>query len=336
MEVGSNLPLMTRESKALLEIRRTVRKVFEELEAGSKIGIAVSGGADSMALALAATLEAPDRSIQLQALIIDHQLQEGSALVAKRAADALHEMGISDVEIIAVTVEITDGIESSARRARYAALEEFAKSHALAAILLGHTKNDQAETVLLGLARGSGTRSLSGMAERKGIFIRPLLSIDRATTEGACNEMNIEFWSDPHNEDPRFTRVRIRALLPELEREIGPGIIDALARSSNLLRDDADALDGYATAFFATIDPLDIDISGLAALPRAVRTRVLRMAIHAAGAPEGSLSADHITPIEAFVSDWHGQGPASLPGGVKVERKSGRLSLSINLSEPHR
>lgn len=329
MEVGSNLPLMTRESKALLEIRRAVRKVFEGFEPGSRIGIAVSGGADSMALALAASLEASDRSLQLNALIIDHRLQAGSDRVARKTADSLRAMGIADVEIIEVTVEITDGLESSARRARYAALEEFAKSHALAAILLGHTKNDQAETVLLGLARGSGTRSLSGMAERKGIFIRPLLSIDRVTTESACRDLEVEFWSDPHNEDPRFTRVRIRALLPELEEQIGPGITDALARSSNLLRDDADALDGYATAFFASINPLDIDVAELVALPRAVRTRVLRMAIHAAGAPEGSLSADHITPIEAFVSDWHGQGPASLPGGVKVERKSGRLSLSI-------
>ena len=323
---------MTAESKALLEVRRAVRRVLSEAAVGAKIGVAVSGGADSMALALATLLESEERAQSVCALIVDHRLQSGSDLVAKETKDKLRAIGFEEIEILEVDVEIRDGIESSARRARYEALEDYATTHSLDLILLGHTKNDQAETVLLGLARGSGTRSLSGMASRKGIFIRPLLAIDRSTTEQACVDMGIEFWRDPHNEDPTFTRVRVRKLLPELEREIGPGIVDSLARSADLLRDDADALDRYAKEFFATLDPSDIDVTLLAALPRAVRTRVLRMAIQALGAPEGSLSADHITPVEALVSDWHGQGPASLPGGVKVERKSGRLSLSQHTS----
>lgn len=281
-----------------------------------------------MALALATKVESKEHALHLTALIVDHRLQEGSDAVALQTKESLNGMGIDDVRILKVDVEIIDGLESSARRARYRALEEFAANNDLTAILLGHTKNDQAETVLLGLARGSGTRSLSGMAYRKGIFFRPLLHVDRSTTITTCDQLGITYWSDPHNEDVRFARARIRKLLPELEREIGPGVVDALARSADLLRDDADTLDGIAHQFFLTIDPRDIDVAALSKLPRAVRTRVLRMAIYAAGAPSGSLSADHIAPIEALVSDWHGQGPSSLPGGVKVERKSGRLSLS--------
>jgi tRNA(Ile)-lysidine synthase len=183
--------------------------------------------------------------------------------------------------------------------------------------------------VLLGLARGSGTKSLSGMQEISGIFVRPILGIDRATTEIACREASIEFWNDPHNSNQDFTRVRVREnILPILENEIGPGITDALARSAKILREDAIALDGWAEGVFRQVDPLDIEISILADLPVAVRSRVLRLAIYAAGAPAGSISASHLEPIEAFVSDWRGQGHTSLPGGVKVCRISGRLSLS--------
>lgn len=332
MEVGSNLSLVKSESRAMLAIRHAVRDQIALLpdasKIGVKVGVAVSGGADSMALAAALALEYKENPDLVRAVIIDHGLQEKSDLVALATKERLEGIGYEDVEIIRVNVEITDGIESSARRVRYEALESFAVKEDLSAVLLGHTKNDQAETVLLGLARGSGTRSLSGMAPVKGIFRRPLLGIERSTTEEACRDLGIEFWSDPHNQDPQFLRVRVRKMLPDLESQIGPGVVDALARSADLMRDDADALDGYAYEFFESIDPSDIDIGALARLPRAVRTRVLRLAIYALGAPQGSLTADHISPIEALVSDWHGQGATSLPGGVKVERKSGRLSLS--------
>ena len=328
MEVGSNLSLMKSESRALLAIRQAVREQLERIPVGARVGIAVSGGADSMALALASYLESKDRTHSLLAIIIDHGLQSGSDEIARLTDQRVRKMGFSETRVIRVDVEITDGLESSARRARYEALQHCAEQEDLAAILLGHTKNDQAETVLLGLARGSGTRSLSGMSDRKGIYIRPLLGLGREITIRACQESGIEYWSDPHNEDSSFLRVRARRLIPTIESEIGPGIVDALARSADLLRDDADALDGYARDFFATIDPSDIEIETLGRLPRAVRTRVLRMAIYQLGAPAGSLTADHIAPVEALVSEWHGQGPTSLPGGVKVERKSGRLSLS--------
>lgn len=328
MEVGSNLSLVKSESRSVLAIRHAVREQIAHLPRPLRIGVAVSGGADSMALAASLALECNDELNSLQAVIVDHGLQEHSDLIALQAKERLERIGYREIEIIRVNVEITDGIESSARRARYFALEDFAKREKLSKILLGHTKNDQAETVLLGLARGSGTRSLSGMAPEKGIFARPLLGVERGTTEEACRDLGIEYWSDPHNDDPQFLRVRVRKMIPILESEIGPGVVDALSRSADLMRDDADALDGYARTIFERIDPSDIEVEALASLPRAVRTRVLRLAIYALGSPQGSLSADHIAPVEALVSDWHGQGPTSLPGGVKVERKSGRLSLS--------
>jgi tRNA(Ile)-lysidine synthase len=312
---------------ALLAIRQTVRPWVQQAEA--RILIGVSGGADSMALAIAALLECKAADVELVAIIVDHQLQEGSGGVALRCQEQLLALGISTAEILPVTVELQDGMESSARRARYAAFESAIQRYQPDYFFLAHTKNDQAETVLLGLARGSGTRSLSGIAEVNGLYIRPLLGIDRKQTELACREAGVEPWIDPHNSDSEYARVRVRqSVLPNLEANLGPGIIDALARTARILREDADALDSLAVEYLAARDPQDLEIAPLAALEKAIRVRVLRAAIFAVGAPEGSLSADHLAPVEALITHWHGQGEISLPGGVKVLRISGRLSLS--------
>ena len=256
-------------------------------------------------------------------------MQKNSADVTHETKRTLTKIGYENIEIRRVTVEITDGLEASARRARYQALSEVANSHNAVAIFLGHTRDDQAETVLLGLARGSGSRSLSGMAARADRYRRPLLAITRAQTEAACAEAGIKFWQDPHNQSMEFTRVRVReVVLPTMEKEIGPGISDALARSAKLLRDDADALDSLSDEFFSELEPASLDISKLESQPRAIRTRILRRAIYLAGAPQGSLSAEHIEPVESLITAWKGQGAISLPGGVTVARISGRLSLS--------
>jgi len=314
---------------ALLELRKAVRFWFQKLEANSKVCIGVSGGADSLALAIAAKLEAADFNLDLVAVIVDHNLQENSADIAATTKKKLEAIGYSNIFVGKANVLVTDGMEASARRARYLVFQQALETYGAKVFLLGHTKNDQAEGVLLGLARGSGTKSLSGMAEISGPFIRPLLNIDRSTTQASCVESGIEYWNDPHNLNTEFTRVRVReSILPLIEKEIGPGIIDALSRSAKILREDATALDEWAERVFSEVDPADIEISLLADLPIAVRSRVLRLAIYAAGAPTGSISATHLAPIEAFVSDWRGQGHTSLPGGVKVCRISGRLSLS--------
>ncbi len=317
------------EATPLYQIRLAVRRELEDINPGDTVIVAASGGADSSALAAALLPECEAKSISVVPLIVDHGLQKNSADVAHEAKKELTKLGYEIIEIRKILVEITDGVEASARRARYAALNEVAKSHNAVAIFLGHTKDDQAETVLLGLARGSGTRSLSGMAQRIDNYRRPLLSITRAQTEAACEEAGIKFWRDPHNQSMEFTRVRVREnVLPMMEKEIGPGVTDALTRSARLLRDDADALDQWADEVFDELDPISLDIATLETLPRAIRSRVLRKAIYLAGAPSGSLSADHIEPVESLVTAWKGQAAISLPGGVTVARISGRLSLS--------
>ena len=317
------------EASPLYQIRLAVRKELADIEAGERVIVATSGGADSSALAAALLPEAEARSITVIAVIIDHSLQKNSAEVALSARQELIKIGYTNIEIRKIQVEKVDGLEASARRARYAALNQIADSQNAAAIFLGHTRDDQAETVLLGLARGSGTRSLSGMASRVENYRRPLLGVTRALTEAACQEVGIKFWRDPHNQSMEYTRVRVReVVLPTMEREIGPGIAEALVRSARLLRDDADALDEWADEIFDDLDPHSLEIALLENLPRAIRTRVFRKAIYLAGAPSGSLTAEHIEPVEALVTAWKGQGPVSLPGGVTVTRISGRLSLS--------
>jgi len=331
MEAGSKaitLSLMA-ETTPLYQIRLAVRSELEDIAAGDSVLVAASGGADSSALAAALLLECKTKSIKVIALIIDHGLQKNSADVTHETKRTLTKIGYENIEIRRVTVEITDGLEASARRARYQALNDVANSHNAVAVFLGHTRDDQAETVLLGLARGSGSRSLSGMASRVDRYRRPLLTITRAQTEAACEEAGIKFWQDPHNQSMEFTRVRVReVVLPTMEKEIGPGISDALARSAKLLRDDADALDYLSEEIFSKLEPASLEISKLELQPRAIRTRILRKAIYLAGAPQGSLSAEHIEPVEALITAWKGQGPISLPGGVTVARISGRLSLS--------
>ena len=312
--------------KALFAVRQAVRPWVQS--ADSRILIGVSGGADSLALAIAAQIECKAAGVELVAIIIDHQLQKGSFQVALHCQEELIALGLNQVEIVQVTVQIEDGMESSARRARYGAFEIAITKYRPDYFLLAHTKNDQAESVLLGLARGSGTRSLSGMGEINGLYIRPLLEVDRETTELACAESGITPWVDPHNSDTHYARVRVRqVVLPVLEANLGAGIIDALARSARILREDADALDFLAKEYLRSQDPLSLEVDGLIGLEKAIRVRVLRAAIYAAGAPEGTLSADHLAPVEALITDWHGQGEISLPGGVKVLRISGRLSL---------
>ncbi|HVS68007.1 MAG TPA: tRNA lysidine(34) synthetase TilS [Mycobacteriales bacterium] len=307
---------------AVAAVRLAVRESLD-LVAGGLVLAAVSGGPDSMALAAALAAEAPKRGLRAGAVTVDHGLQEGSAERAGIVASACKELGLDPVEIATVSVDRHGGPEAAARTARYAALDAVADRLDAAAIAVGHTLDDQAETVLLGLARGSGARSLSGMAPRRGRVIRPLLRIRRETTVRACRALGIASWEDPHNLDPAFTRVRVRAeAMPALEAALGPGVPEALARTARMLRDDADALDAWASSV------TDVgDVAALQALPAAVRTRVLRRAAINAGVPAGALTAAHVEDIDALVTAWRGQRAVSLPGGLEAYRSYDRLSF---------
>jgi tRNA(Ile)-lysidine synthase len=288
-------------SPSVAAVRRAVRAAFGDLGPGDRLLVACSGGADSVALAAAVAFEAPRAGLLAGAVTVDHQLQPGSADRAARTARLLHDLGLEPVEVVAVRVGGGAG-----------------------------PRDDQAETVLLGLARGSGGRSLAGMAARSGRYRRPLLGLARAEVRAAAQ--GLDTWEDPHNADPAFTRSRVRhAALPALEAALGPGVASALARSAALLRADADALDAWAATAYDdarrdAADGLPVDV--LARLPLAVRTRVLRRAALAAGSPASDLSAGHIGELNRLVSDWHGQGPLDLPGQVRAARRCGRLHLA--------
>jgi len=315
----------------MIDARRAVRNALAHFEPGDRILLAVSGGADSLLLAAATNLEASKVGIQLNALVVDHQLQNGSGEVALEAQKKIIELGITETNISQVLVNEkvgNGGLEAAARRARYEALDAEADRIGAVAIFLGHTEDDLAETVLLGLARGSGTRSLSGMAFQVGRYVRPFLELTRAQVLAACKESGIEYWSDPQNEELSFARVRVRnEILPKMEKEIGPGISKALARTSRILREDADALDLIAGDIFSTLaDPTQIPIESLSELPIAVRKRVIKRAIEAIGAP--TLTAEQILEVDALIGAWKGQGAVALAGGITARRDSGRLTLS--------
>ena len=309
---------------ASVVIRNAVRPYLEKLEAGDAFLVAVSGGADSLALAAALLIESKDLALTPIAITIDHQLQENSHLQAERVFHQLKEYGYDQIIVKKVVVTTQSGIEAGARDARYEAFIQSVEETKAVKVFLGHTRDDQAETVLLGLARGSGARSLSGMAADNGIYVRPLLALTREETESACRDFALDFWSDPHNFDTDFTRVRIRReVIPYLEANLDPGISRALVRTAALLRDDADALDMWAAR-----EASDLDCQRLAALPKAIRTRIIRRALLEAGATPGQVTFEQVAAIEALICAWKGQGAVSLAGGVKVERISGRLSLS--------
>jgi tRNA(Ile)-lysidine synthase len=281
---------------------------------------ACSGGPDSLALAAALAFVAPRAGLRAGAVTVDHGLQAGSAGRAAEVAATLRALSLDPVRAVAVTVDGDGGPEAAARTARYTALEKAAADLGAAAVLLGHTLDDQAETVLLGLARGSGARSLAGMAPRRGIFLRPLLGLRRQATADACAALGLSPWADPHNADRRFARVRVRLdALPALEAALGPGVAEALSRTADQLRDDAEVLEKIGS------DERTVAAASLAGLPGAVRSRVLRSAALAAGCPAGALTAAHVTRLEELVTNWHGQRWIDLPGGVRASRRSGQI-----------
>ncbi|MFF4889508.1 tRNA lysidine(34) synthetase TilS [Micromonospora chersina] len=315
-------------------VRLAVRRALAGLPGAGPVLVACSGGADSLALAAATAFVAPRLGRRAGLVTVDHGLQPGSAERAERVARWAAESGLDPVEVVPVTVAgRPGGPEAAAREARYAALVAAARRHDAAGVLLGHTRDDQAETVLLALARGAGPRGLSGMPARRELdgvpLLRPLLDVPRDDTREACAALGLTPWADPHNVDPAYARSRVRAdLLPALVEALGPGVVGNLARTARLLAADTAALDELAGAALAEVRTAEggLLVDGLAALPPAVRTRVLHAWARELGAPPAALSHRHVAALDALVTDWHGQGPAYLPGGLPVRRHAGRLT----------
>lgn len=326
---------------AVAAVRYAVRQALRSLS-GSSLGsgrtplvlVACSGGADSLALAAGLAFEAPRAGLQAGAVVVDHGLQPGSSAVAHQAAEQCRGLGLDPVVVERVTVSTDgEGPEAAARRSRFAALDAVAERLGATAVLLAHTRDDQAEQVLLGLARGSGARSLAGMPSARGRYLRPLIGVRRAETEATCTAYGLAPWRDPHNDDRRFARVRARAALRELEADLGPGLPAALARSAELLREDADLLDSLAGQAYSMLDPNAADARQLADLPPALRRRVWLRLAAAAGC--GALTKAHVEALDALVMGWRGQGPVDLPGGVAARRDAGRILWEAPRT-PHR
>ncbi|WP_425004228.1 tRNA lysidine(34) synthetase TilS [Mycolicibacterium sp. S3B2] len=312
---------------ALADLRAAVtRFAGEHIPRDSGWCVALSGGPDSLALTAAAAALRPTT-----ALIVDHQLQQDSAEVARTARAQALTVGCVAARVLRVQVGAVGGPEAAARSARYAALDE---ARAGAAVLLAHTLDDQAETVLLGLGRGSGPRSIAGMRSYDPPWGRPLLGVRRAVTAAACAELQLTPWSDPHNTDARFTRVRLRTeVLPLLEDVLGGGVAEALARTADALRADGEVLDVLAAQVLDRARRADgLAVSELTGVAPAVRRRVLRAWLLAGGAR--GLTDRHIRGVEALVSAWHGQGGVAVPGShpghrLFAARRAGTLTLHI-------
>jgi tRNA(Ile)-lysidine synthase len=312
--------------------RAAVRAGIRDLAgASSLVLVACSGGPDSTALLDAACAVGPRLGLRVGALTVDHGLQPGSAERARAVAAVAAGRGACPVSIWHVVVGSRGGPEAAARAARHDAYLAAAAASGAATVLLGHTRDDQAETVLLGLARGSGARSLAGMAARVGLLRRPFLHLARATVHEAAGAVDTPLWHDPHNTDPRYARARVRSeALPMLEQTLGPGVAAALARSADLLRDDADALDAWAQdeAGRHVRERGDVDAVAVSGLPAAVRTRVLRLAALAAGCPPSALTAAHVRALDALVCAAPPGSTTSLPGGRMAQRVGGRLLIT--------
>lgn len=286
--------------------------------------VALSGGPDSLALTAAAAATVPTT-----ALIVDHGLQAGSAEVAETARRHALDVGCVAARVLPVEVGTAGGPEAAARAARYAVLES---ARGDKPVLLAHTLDDQAETVLLGLGRGSGARSIAGMRVGDPPWYRPLLAERRSLTHAACAELGLTPWDDPHNAESRFTRVRLRTeVLPLLEDVLGGGVAEALARTAASLREDTDALDDLADrALDDSEDGAPLAVAALVGLPAAVRRRVIRRWLLRGGA--SGLTDKQIRAVDALVMAWRGQGGVAVGSDLRNQRlfagrRDGKLVL---------
>jgi len=315
---------------AVAAVRAALRATFASVPPGVVL-VACSGGADSLALAAGTAFVAPRSGFSAGLVTVDHQLQPGSADQARAVSAWARGVGLDPV--VVETVEVSGrsgGPEAAAREARYEALVRAARRHGAGTVLLGHTLDDQAETVLLALVRGAGPRGLAGMPVRRDVdgvaLIRPLLEVSRAQTQAACAALDLPVWSDPHNADPAYRRVRARALLASLTESLGPAVAANLARTAGLLAADARALDAVSLQVLAAAgDGAELAVSLLAAQPDAIRTRILHAWARSLGVSGSALSSRHVAALDALVMRWHGQGPTHLPGGIEVTRRGGRL-----------
>lgn len=321
-------------SPTVLSLRNAVRSSVPASTESVIIGC--SGGPDSLVLTAIACWVGEREGFRVNTVTVDHQLQENSSVIAQTAAEHARALGAARAEVVRVSVTGEGGMEAAARGARREALRTAAQG---APILLGHTANDQAETVLLRLLRGAGAHSISAMSAVDHPWYRPFLGNTRGEIEEAVQELlvprGITPWTDPHNLSNDFARVRMREHMQRLAEDFGPGIVAGLVRTADLARADDTALEALAAAFIASQEMgnaphMSVSISSLSELPEAVRSRVIRRMFGMCVGVEresSPLTYNHVRAIEALITDWHGQGEIAVPLGVSAVREYDRLRL---------
>lgn len=319
-------------------VRVSLKKLLDEQRKHAhngqvRIFVGLSGGADSLALADALAFEAPKMAIRVGAIVVDHALQDGSNEVAQKACEQAKQMGLDPVYLEKVKItQSSNGLEADARKARYAAFDRVLQAEGAVRIFVAHTLNDQAETVLLGLARGSGAKSLSGMREDTGKIMRPFLKITAEQTRQVCLVRNLVPWNDPHNMDVKYRRVRVRReVMPMLEDALNPRISHALARTADLLQEDDESLMYLIDCLLdQMIERLSqgeciVEVAQLQQKPDGLVRKVLwRVCQRCFGV---NLSREHVLMVSALVTQWHGQGPVFLSSLVVV-REAGKLRFT--------
>jgi tRNA(Ile)-lysidine synthase len=294
---------------------------------GAPLILAVSGGPDSMALMHVAQIAAPTHGWRLMVAHLDHGLRDGSAddaqFVAAAAAGLGLEATVKRTDVAALAAERADGVEEAGRVARYAFLEDAATASGPGAVILtGHTADDQAETILLHLARGTGLAGLSGIAERRGRVVRPLLHERRATLRGALDQAGVVYRTDPSNEDRRFSRNRARAdLLPAFEG-LHENAIRAVSRMAGQASADDRLLDALALTLLAARRSADGWIVWRPSPPHAVAARILRAA---AGLPAPSEARTEA--LLAAAMDGRGGRVIELGGRRNAQLRHGRVRI---------
>lgn len=316
---------------------------------GETVVLAVSGGADSTALLLAVEELKTHGKLSTDACVahLDHRLRATSAKDAKWVKELATGLGFcSVIGRRKVTEEIragSDNIEQAAREARYLFLERTAKRVSASYVLTGHTMDDQAETVLLRLMRGSGGFGLGGieavrpLAKNSSIkLVRPLLWARRADTEAYCRSRRTEFLFDEMNDDLSFARVKVRKQLLPLMQSFNNRIVEALSRTATQLREDTTVLFNDAEELLrrATLHdqeeanktpPLDVKL--LANAPPALRRRALRQWISEARGNARRLEMVHLLGVEKLLEGSKGGRVVELPGGGRVRRSRNRLEF---------
>ncbi len=314
-------------SDAVAEVRHAVRVGLAEFKPADLVLVACSGGSDSLALAKAASLECAASHVSIGAIVIDHGWNSKSTEICAKTAQKLVSFDLAPV--VVEKLPDHEHNETTARDLRYQAFGHVAQKLGAAGILLAHNKNDQAETVLLRLARGSGSTSLAGMPPKRDAYHRPLLEVDRSTIEAACRQWGLDPWQDPANSDEKHLRVKVRKrVLPALVDALGPTVVESLARSASLLRDDAELLDSQAMqvfdAFFDATDRI-LDADKLAQEPAALTRRVLLLWISELGVERSLVNSTHTFQLESLLHDKSESRQVSLPGNFVAYRQGQAL-----------